>query len=81
MDDHVTTSAFYAARPILALDGRDEIGLTDGLLTMLVEETNEGLYRTELSFGNWGTTNGGVGYLYFDRSVLDFGRSISVKKS
>lgn len=79
MGDLGTTSAFYAARPTLSVDNRENTNLTDGLLTLLVEETNEGLYRCELTFGNWGTADGGVGYLYFDRSLLDFGKKIGIR--
>lgn len=78
MANQGTTSAFYAARPTLSVDGQDNMSLTGGLLTLLVEETNAGLSRCELSVGNWGTANGGVGYLYFDRSILDFGKTIAV---
>ena len=80
MADHLTTSAYYAARPIVSIEGRDEVGLTDGLLSFLVEETTEGHYRAELSFGNWGTADdGSVGYLYFDRSILDFGKRLQLR--
>ena len=79
MNDQQTTSALYGSRPIVLLDGRSDIGLTGGLLTLLVEETTAGLYRCEMNIGNWGTTSGEVGYLYFDRSVVDFAREIAVK--
>ena len=79
MSDQTTTSAFYASRPILSLDGQDNTSLTNGLLSLLVEESTAGLYRCELNFGNWGTTNGGTGFLYFDRSILDFGKTIKVR--
>jgi phage protein D len=79
MGDLGSTSALYSARPSLLLDGQEEAGLGDGLLTLLVEETTEGLFRCEATFGNWGTANGGVDFLYFDRRVLDFGRSLAVQ--
>jgi phage protein D len=78
MSDLGSTAGFYAARPQISIDGRDHAGLTDGLLTLLVEETTQGLYRCEATFGNWGTANGEVGFLYFDRRVLDFGKAMAV---
>jgi len=30
-------------------------------------------------FGNWGETNNTTGFLYFDRSVLDFGKDFQIK--
>ena len=41
---------------------------------MIVENTN-GLYRCEAKFGNWGKNDSNTGFLYFDRSVLDFGKT------
>lgn len=73
-----STSAFYAARPAIKLDGQANASLSDGLMNVMVEETTAGLYRCEATFGNWGTSSGGVGFLYFDRSVLDFGKPFAV---
>lgn len=78
MADVDSTSAFYAARPSIQLDGQENGELTDGLLGLLVEETREGLYRCEATFGNWGTKEGAVGFLYFDRQLLDFGKPFAV---
>ena len=50
MADSDINSAFYAARPILSIDGQDNAELTGNLMTLLVEETNAGLYRCELNF-------------------------------
>ena len=79
MGNRGSTSVFYAAHPTLKLDGRQEAGLSLGLLSLLVEETTAGLVRCEVSFGNWGSTGGGVGYLYFDRQLLEFGRTLTVE--
>ena len=79
MGDLGTTSIFYSARPSVNLDDQTNDGLTDGLLTMLAEETTAGLFRCEASFGNWGTANGGVGFLYLDRQVLDFGKTLAIR--
>ena len=73
-----TTPAFYTARPAVQVDGQDAPDLSDGLLTLLVEETTAGLYRCEATFGNWGTGNGDVDFLYFDRRLLDFGKPFGV---
>jgi phage protein D len=44
-----------------------------------VEETTLGLFRCEANFRNWESTNGAVGFTYFDRRVLDFGRAFSIE--
>ncbi len=74
-----STSAFYSARPSLFLDGQEDPGLALGLLSISIRETVAGLYSCEATFGNWGATNGQVGFLYFDRQVLNFGRTFSVE--
>ena len=79
MSDHGTTAAFYAARPAVLIDGRTHESLSDGVLSLMVSENTDGLYRCEISFGNWGATQSGVGYLYFDRADLDFGKTISIR--
>jgi len=78
MNDLSNTARFYSARPTLTLDGREEPALSMGLLTLSVTETTAGLFCCEARFGNWGSTNQGVDYLYFDRNVFDFGRSLSI---
>lgn len=72
------TNLLYAARPTIFIDERENPALSAGLLTMRIEENEEGLAHCELTFGNWGTTGGEVGFLYFDRALLDFGRTISI---
>ena len=79
MGDPGTTSVLYAARPSFSVDGQAEADLSQGLLSMMVEETADGLYRCEATFSNWGPTPAGQGYLYLDRRLLDFGRAISVE--
>ncbi len=73
------TALFYAARPALAVGGVQDPALVEGLLALMVEETTAGLYRCEATFGNWGASGGEVGYLYFDRRLLDFGKSFTVE--
>lgn len=79
MPDPGTSAAFYAAQPSIQLDGTDTPNLSSGLLNLMVEETTAGLCRCEATFGNWGNYQGSVGFLYFDRQVLDFGKSLAVR--
>ncbi len=78
MPPFLPTSALYSARPRFRLDGRDQPGLVDGLLSLVVEETTAGLYRCEAVFGNWGTKDGAPGFLFFDRAAFDFGKPLEV---
>ena len=70
--------AFYSVRPTLTVGGQDRGGLSDTLVSLLVEETTDGLYRCEATFTNWGPKNGAADFLYFDREVLDFGETFAV---
>ena len=79
MGDLGATALFYAARPALTLDGAQAGALEQALLQMSIEEDTSGLYRCEATFANWGTHAGSVGFVYFDRQVLDFGRTLSVE--
>jgi phage protein D len=67
-----------SARPLIALDGRDNPKLSDGLTRLAVSEDTEGLYRCEAAFGNWGDVGGRADYLYFDRRTFDFGKGLRV---
>lgn len=78
MADPGSTSMFYSSRPTISLDGENKPDLSEGLLSLMVEETTAGLYRCEATFGNWGRADGGVGFLFFDRGLLDFGIEFSV---
>lgn len=78
MGDAGTTSAVYAARPRIRLENQAEPILTQGMFSFLVEETTAGLYRCEANFGNWGTRDRDVGFLYLDRQVFDFGKAFAV---
>lgn len=79
MPDLGVTPLFYPARPTLSLDGREVPELREAVLSLAVEESVDGLYCCEATFGNWGSHNGKVDFLYFDRQVFDFGRGFSVK--
>jgi phage protein D len=70
---------FTAARPTVAVAGEDRPFLGEGLTKLLVAEGVEGLFRCEATFGNWGSREGRTDFLYFDRSLLDFGKAFTIK--
>lgn len=78
MGDAGTTSAFYPSRPRISIAGREVPELAEGLLEMSIDETTAGLFSCEATFGNWGAVSGSVGFLYFDRQVLDFGAALTI---
>lgn len=69
----------YSARPSLTIDGQARPDLSAALVSLAVAETEQGLFTLEATFGNWGTKQGSVGYLYFDRDVFDFGKTVRVE--
>jgi phage protein D len=73
------STALRPARPRFSVGGREQGGLADALLSLLVEETVEGLYRCEAAFGNWGPKNGRNDFLYFDRRLLEFGKTLKIE--
>lgn len=73
------TNRLIAARPTIVVNGQDNEDLADGMLSMTIVETINGLYSCEAVFGNWGAVNNTIDYLYFDRTLLDFGVSFQVK--
>jgi len=68
-----------ATRPKILVAGQEDVGLSQALLKMSVRETVHGLYSAELRIGNWGPKNNSVGFLYFDRKKLDFGKAVQLK--
>jgi uncharacterized protein len=72
-------TALRASTPGIAIDGRDDSSLATGLLELQVVETVQGLSRCEARFGNWGPRENRIGFLYFDRRTLDFGKTFAVK--
>jgi len=80
MPDSGTSPTLFTARPTIRVDGNAQLQLGDeDLLSLLVEETTQGLFRCEANFRNWGSANGGVGFVYYDRQILDFGKPFSVE--
>jgi phage protein D len=67
------------ARPTIAIDGEDRAELGQKLLTLLVSEGAGGLAQCEATFVNWGVKDGALGFLYFDRDLLDFGKQLTVR--
>jgi phage protein D len=68
----------FASTPRVGLDGRESEALSAGLVRLRVEEDTAGLCRCEAAFGNWGPVDGGTGFLYLDRKVLEFGRQLRI---
>jgi len=79
MPGTAATPAFYPALPQLSVDGQKQGALSQNLTELVVEETTEGMIRCEATIVNWGPTGGGVDYLYFDRKLLDFGKTFKVE--
>jgi len=60
------------------VDGQDRPALAGGLLGLVITENTLGLYHCEAKFGNLGNVSGQPDYLYFDRRVLEFGKTFKV---
>lgn len=73
------SSLLRASRPVLEVDGTENGPLAEGLLSLAIRETTEGLHRCEAVFGNWGPRQGRTDFLYFDRQEVDFGHAFVVK--
>lgn len=79
MPDAGGAPGIYASRPRITVAGTEQPALAQQLQALFVEETVAGLYRCEATFVNWGPRRGGVGFLYFDRDVLEFGKDLKVE--
>ncbi len=79
MAETAVTLPLYSSRPRLKIDGQDDARLDAGLLSLSIIENEQGLYRLEMSFGNWGSTGGDLGFMYFDRQMFDFGRTVEIE--
>jgi hypothetical protein len=73
------TTGLKEARPTVVVNNEVNGPLGGGLLTMMIVENTNGLYRCEAKFGNWGTKNSTTDFLYFDRAVLEFGKDFEIK--
>lgn len=76
---NASDTGFREARPTLRIAGEDTPALSGGLLSLLIVEDTNGLYRCEALFGNWGNIQNRLDFLYFDRRTLDFGKAFTVK--
>lgn len=74
----VVRPLLYSARPTIKVSGTDNAALAEAAISLGIRERADGLVTLEATFGNWGARNGGVGFLYFDRALLDFGAEIAV---
>jgi len=79
MPDAGQAPPLTSSRPVLTVGGNTQTLLSDRLLGLAVEETVEGLYHAEATFANFDLVNGNVGFVYFDRSLLDFGKPFTVQ--
>jgi len=79
MTEAAVTLPLYSSRPRLKIDGQVDARLDAGLLSLSIVEDEHGLYRLEMTFGNWGSTGGDLGFLYFDRQTFDFGRTVEIE--
>lgn len=74
-----TNSAIVAARPQFRIEGQEQADLASALIAFDLREDTQGLARAEIEFGNWGSTGNGLGFLFFDRALLDFGKALQVR--
>ncbi len=72
-------AALASARPAFEVDGRAQPDLAAQMLALDIRDEATGLARCEVEFGNWGLTDGAVGFRYFDRRLLEFGKAFVVK--
>ena len=72
-------TASYVSTPSITLNGARDANAIDNLVSLTVEESTTGMRWCEATFNNWGSANGGPGYLYLDRATLDFGTVLSVR--
>ncbi|MGY1776796.1 phage late control D family protein [Geodermatophilus sp. SYSU D00804] len=73
------TGALYPARPVVEVGGSESLELTTRVLSVVATETDEGLSRCELVVGNWGLRDGGHGFVFNTRDLLDFGSEVVVR--
>jgi phage protein D len=71
-------SSIRPARPKIRLGGQPNTSLTEGLVRLRLHEDQDGLYNCAATFGNWGPAGRSVGFLYFGRDTLEFGKELGV---
>jgi phage protein D len=75
----MTQPAAYAAYPRLLITDQVDTDLSENLLSLLVEETWQGLSRCEITLNNFGAGGQRMDYLFFGRDQLDFGKDIALE--
>jgi hypothetical protein len=74
-----TATGIRIARPSIYIGGQSDIALGQALLQLIISEDVQGLYHCEARFGNWGPKGNSIGFMYFDRKKLDFGKPMQIK--
>src|SRR5512138_1475662 len=72
-------SAVIPAAPAITIDGQVNEALNQGLLSLEINDSYEGLSHCEINIGNWRSRNGSTDYVYFDRATLDFGKRVEIR--
>jgi phage protein D len=70
--------ATYTPAPEVRVAGRVPDGFAELLVAATVEESVTGLARCEVRLDNWGASGSGAGYVFDDRSVVDFADEVEV---
>lgn len=70
---------YTAARPTILLDGQPSPAVGQDLLSLLVEEAFEGIYRCEITLANVTPGKEGGTYKYLDNGTLTLGKSLAVE--
>ena len=74
------TPDLKSALPTIVIAGREDAALKMRLMSAMIVETVHGLARCEAVISNWGDAGSGpTGFVYFDRKVLEFGKTFAVK--
>ena len=71
LDPPGVPAGISTAEAAFTLDGKAQTALNGALLSCVVEENTNGLYRCEARFGNWKSQGSSMDYAYFDRRTLD----------
>lgn len=74
----VMTLPVQSARPSIEIDGQRNATVSASLFGLDIIDSEDGLARCELVFGNWGGPEKS-GFQYFDRASIEFGKTLSVK--
>jgi phage protein D len=72
------TALLESFAPSIQVDGSVNEQFTRDLAFLRVTETTQGLYSCEMTLTNVGPTDAAADFLYFDRSLLDFGKRLEV---